>query len=524
MARSHSCCAWVAVLSAAAVLSSAIYCQSARGQAAEKPEKPEKTAPPAIPTGEPLNQSYKELTPDPPALRGWHSLITGRDGSLYNSVVPMVTGLTPPDNSELDKFFSKQLFPQFTLYKVDPDVKHNGQTNVLVIDPMDEKETNNFQKSLLPSMRGVFVQRFISPIKEEALFAHVSDLTVASMREIALGNYHPLARFNAVLLVGNLHEFNNAATLYPKSWPVLVDCLDSIAVVKDAAMTQILHTAKAGAVPAELQAKIIQKLDKIANDKTVAKGESPEAHDFIRRKAIETLVSLGDTALNDKVTTDLAAIVNDPQSSIRLACGAAKALGNVKSNVLGALDLSGLSSSLGRIAVAAIHAELEQAEALAFGAPLPKIGGNDAGFGRGGGRGPAPAAGAVAAADEPAAAPSEQYINVALLKDELGSLVACLGTTDRGIKPAANGTNHAPIVARVEAALTELVTACTTNAADYEALKGQLEKSADGLEAKLGAAASPKAAGGKAGAAADPFGGLDKDAAPAKDAKTPAGK
>ncbi len=522
MARLQSLCARAALVQAVAVLSCAIYCTSAHGQAPEKAEKPEKPEKAAAPVGEPLNQSYQELTPDPPTLRGWlHAM--GREPSLYQSVNQMVLGNTPIDNNEFDKFFAKQVFPQFTLYKVLPEVNVKGQTNVIVIDP--EKEGDEFfQKSRLPNMRDVFLKRFLAPVKDEPMFTRLSDLTVTSMHDIALGNYHPLARFNAVLLVGSLHEYNNAATLYPKSWPVLVECLDSIVVVKDAAMTLILRNAKAGGVPAELQAKIIDKLDKIAADKAVGKGESPEAHDFVRRKAIETLVSLGDAGLNDKVTSDLAAIVNDPQSSIRLACGAAKALGNVKANVLGALDLSGLSSSLGRIAVAATHAELEQAEALAFGAPLPPIGGTDAGFNRGGGRGPGPAAGAAAAADQPAAAPSEQFINVALLKDELGALVAGLGTADRGIKPAANGTNHAPIVARVEAALAELVTACTTNAADYDALKRQLEKSADGLEGKLGAAASPKAAGGKAGAVADPFGGLDKDTAPAKDAKTPAGK
>jgi hypothetical protein len=290
-------------------------------------------------------------------------------------------------------------------------------------------------------------------------------------------------------------------------------------------MTLILRSAKTGGLPADVQSKIIAKLDKIATDKTVSKGESPEAHDFIRRKAIETLVAIGDPALNDKVTADLAAIVNDLQSSLRLACGAAKALGSVRANLLGASDLSALSGSLGRIAIVAARTELEQAEALAFGAPLPLIGGNNAAFGPGAARaGTVPAGGAAAgAADQPAAAPSEQYINVAFLKDELAALVAGLGTTDRGIKPAANGTNHAQNVARVEAGLTELIAACTTNAADYEALKRQLEKSADALEGKLGGAAPAKAGGSKAGAAGDAFDALDK-APPAKEDKTPAGK
>ncbi|HKD38569.1 MAG TPA: hypothetical protein VKB78_17275, partial [Pirellulales bacterium] len=483
----------------------------------DKAEKPEK---PAAPVGEPLNPSYKELIPDPPTLRGWQHAM-GREPSLYQSVNQMVLGNTPIDNNEFDKFFTKQVFPQFTLYKVSPDVSAKGQTNVIVIDPENEKD-DLFQKSRLPMMRDVFTKRFLAPINEETMFTRLSDLTVTAMREIALGNYHPLSRFNAVLLLGSLHEFKNSSAPYAKAWPVFVECLDSTAVVKDGAMTLILRNAKAGAVPADLQAKIIEKLDKIATDKTVAKGESPEAHDFIRRKAIETLVALGDAGLNEKVAAELAAIVNDPQSSIRLACGATKALGNVKTNLLGALDLSALSASIGRIAVAATRAELDQAELLAFGAPLPPIGGNDAGIGPRGARGAAAPAAGAAAADQPAPAPAEQYINVPMLKDELGALIAGLGTTDRGIKPASNGTNHAQNVARIEAALTELMTACTSSAADYDALKRQLEKSCDALETK-GGAAPAKTAGGKAGAVGDAFDAIDK-ATPAKDAKTPAGK
>jgi hypothetical protein len=166
------------VITTAAVFSNAVWCESARGQAIEKTDKSEKPEKAAAPTGEPLNQSYQELTPDPPTLRGWQHAM-GRE-SLYQSVNQMVLGNTPVDNNEFDKFFAKQVFPQFTLYKVAADVNVKGQTNVIVIDPESDKD-ELFQKSRLPSMRDVFLKRFLAPVKDEAMFTHLSDLTVSRL-------------------------------------------------------------------------------------------------------------------------------------------------------------------------------------------------------------------------------------------------------------------------------------------------------------------------------------------------------
>ena len=262
-------------------------------QAADAQAQVEKAKAPKA--AEAPSQDYQEMVPDPPALRGWSRAI-GHEPSLYGPVKQMVLGSTPFEAGDFDKFFTKQVFPQFTLYKVLPELNIKGQTNVLVVDPTDEKDEFN-QKSRLPKMREMFLSQFLNPCKDSLPFEHLTELTVAAMREIAVvGNYHPLARYNAALLLGSLHAFGTASELHAKAWPVLAECLDGIIPVKVAAMTSILRHAKSGIPPNQL-ASVLEKLDKIVVDKKVAKGESLEAHDWIRRKAIEVLVAIGQPAM-----------------------------------------------------------------------------------------------------------------------------------------------------------------------------------------------------------------------------------
>ncbi len=112
---------------------------------------------------------------------------------------------------------------------------------------------------------------------------------------------------------------------------------------------------------------------------------------------------------------------------------------------------------------------------------------------------------------------------MALLKADLTALECAFGHgVGNGMKAAANGTNHAQNVDRVEENLKALLAACDEKVAEYETLKRQrLEKGANALEGKLGKGAAA-ASGGKA-ADSDAFDALDK-AAPAKNSKAPAAK
>ena len=284
-------------------------------------------------------EEYKELPTD---VRGWVKVLRLPSST---DVKLMLHGDSPLDPDPFDKFFSKELFPQFTLYK-------EPGANVLILDPKDV----DFQKSRLPKMREDFKQ-FLNQGREQVPFEHLEDLAIESMSEIALHNYHPLARYNAVLLLQSLHEFGATDKPYPKTWKVFVDCLDSTGPVKVAAMNAILKHVKAG-IPSDQQPRMIEKLEKILADTTVPAGESPAGHDWIRRKAMDVMLAIGDPAINGKVVNDLAAILNDPQSSVELSCAAAKMMGSVRSSALGTLDQAQVAANIGRAAMAATKAEL----------------------------------------------------------------------------------------------------------------------------------------------------------------------
>ncbi|HEV3416552.1 MAG TPA: hypothetical protein VG056_07060 [Pirellulales bacterium] len=466
---------------------------------------------------------YLEMTPDPPTLRGWPKAMADRDPSLASAVKQMVRGNITADLEQIDRFFNKQMFPQFTLY-TEPGA------NVLVLNPQDPEF---YQKTRLGKMREIFFSQFLNPAVDPLVFEHLEDLAVASMSDIIKGNYHPLARYHAVLLLASLHDGKQTGKPYAKTWKVFADCLDSIDPVKIAAMNAILHYAKTG-IPADPQAQIIAKLEKILADKTVGKGETPDGHDWVRCKAMDAIVAIGEPAVSANVVADLVAILNDPQSSIELSRAAAKTLGSIPAAALATVDLSTLAGSIGRVAVGAARAELARAEALAFQAPLPVVGNGANGNGGNGNfiprqRGVAPTP--DPAADAAPAPPVQTYISLALLRIQLKALeVGLVGPAPErgatgptgGLAMAATGTPHAQNVARVQEGLTALIAACDDKVTDYDVLRRQIEKGASALEAKLGKDGAAPAAGKAAGA--DVFGGPEKAAPAPANGKAAAGK
>ncbi len=454
---------------------------------------------------------------DPPSVRGWQRMIGGLEPSLATHAKNVTRGDEPlGDGAAFDKFFSNQLFPQFTIYTIDDKVKGTGQTSVLVIDG-DERDPFK-QQSRLPYMRQVFISQFLNPCKEKAIYDRLAGLAVTSMREIALKDYHPLARYNAVQLLAAIGDSPGSRGPYPTTWKVFVECLaaDS-SPVKVAAMNAILKHAKAG-VPADQQAALTDNLEKILADKNVGKAETHEAHDWTRRKAIEVLLSLGEPAANAKVVTDLVAILSDQQSSVDLCCAAAKALGTIRSAALGAIDPSSAAANVGRAAVAATRAELEQGEFRAFLAPLPLQNPQGGNFPNRVGAAPATTPDAADAAAAPAPLPVQTFINVAMLKSQLNDLMTAFKGPGGGLAAAAAGGPSEQKATAIQDGITTLMGSCDPKSTDYAALKQKLETATAALEAKLGNGVSPAApvSGGKAAAkGADPFDSSDKAAAPA---------
>ncbi len=427
--------------------------------------------------------AYKEMPVDPPNIRVWKTARTCKQGDDPKA---MLRGDAPLDPAVFDPFFNNILFPQFTLYK---DTADDGTTtlgsNVLpMVEDMHDKKVK-WRQSQLPICRHDFLTMFIlqaerNPNQEP--FNHLNALTIQAMRTIALGNYHPLSRYNAALLLSSLHEFQSEKPL-KATLPALMACLESTDLVQVAALDGLLKQAKAGNVGAQ-QPQLVAALLKVVNQKTPPAGRTADGHDWIRRRAIDVLAALNDAGPNLAVITALDAILKDNQSSPELSCSAAKALGSIQFRAADNMNAAATISSIGQIAVDAYKSELAHAEdrkdaADAVNSAGPSVAGVPRRFAPAGALGRAQ----PGAANAPGAAVASHdlFISLPLLKSQLFALDHGL----KGVVSAVGGTKNQQYADSVEKNLALLMSACDPNAADYDTLKNQISKAGTGLEAAL---------------------------------------
>jgi hypothetical protein len=434
---------------------------------------------------------YKEMPVDPPSTRGWNKARTCPQSADPKA---MLRGDAPMDPVVFDPFFNSILFPQFTLYREEDEAGKPIGSNVLpmVEDPKDKTVT--WRASVLPTCREEFLKQFVKQAEVNANpepFNHLNALTVQAMRTIALGNYHPLSRYTAALVLSSLHDYQSEKPL-KATLPILLTCLDSIDVVRIAALDGLLKHAKAGTDGA-MRPQLVAAMLKIVAQKTPPAGRTAEGHDWIRRRAIDVLAAMGDAGPNLAVIAALDAILKDNQSSPELSCAAAKALGSISFRAPDGMNASATVFSIGQVAVDAYKSELargeERKEAAAEPvnnrdtgpmarprAIAPPVGGLAGGLG-----GIQPAgAGAAGAAD---VVNQELFISIPLLKSQLFALDHGL----KGLVTAVAGTKDQQFAESVEKNMALLMAACDPNAADYDTLKTQIAKAGTGLEAALAA-------------------------------------
>lgn len=421
---------------------------------------------------------YKEMPVDPPSLRGWDKARTSPQSNDPRAMLRGDAEMSPP---VFDAFFNNILFPQFTLYRETDD---NGQpilANVLTITEDPKNKTVKWRASKLPTCREEFLNQFMKQARDPEPFNRLSQLTVQAMRTIALGNYHPLSRYNAALLLSSLHEYQSEKPLR-STLPALMACMDSTDLVQVAALDGLLKHAKAGTDGVH-NPQVVAAMLKIVKQKTPPTGRTPDGNDWLRRRALDVLAALGDAGPNMAVVAAIDSILKDNQSSPELSCSAAKALGSIAFHAPDAMNPSATATSIGQIAVDAYKSELARADErheAALAAAAESRGGGGP-FGAGGSRA------AAAPVALPAALEHELFVSIPLLRSELNALDVGL----KGEQPQAGliaATSGAPqkLAQKVEQNIALLIAACDPGAADYEHLNTAISKAGTGLEAALG--------------------------------------
>lgn len=430
---------------------------------------------------------YLEMDVDTGAPHTWKAVTSSNQ---YRTVKNMLRGDDPMDAPTFDTFFKKEYFPQFTFIK----------DNVF-IESADPKENHT---SRLPKMR-MELSKLIDQAKgdqNKVAFDFLNKLTLDAMTRIALNNYHPLARYNAALTLGEMKE--QGQTPYADALPVLVRCLSvqGAELVRIAALSGLTNFVRGGAADKD-KAALVAALVKLIDDRTSPAGDTPEGRTWIRRKAIELLAAMKEPGAGGSGIAAMVAVLKDNQSPLPLCCAASRGLGNYDLKALGATELAALTASIGQCGIDVVRAELARAADLAAAAPLPIPG-----LGR-----PGVAAGGVGVGAAPAASPL--YIAAAELKSRLQSLEYGLkGAAGRGVIAATKGGQLETAVAGVDKALTTLIAACDATYPTYSALRGKLEQGASVLETAVGRVGG-KGRAPAVGGADDAFG----DAAPDQPAK-----
>jgi hypothetical protein len=175
-------------------------------------------------------------------------------------------------------------------------------------------------------------------------FNHLNELAARILPYIIKDiSYHPVSRYNATLILGDLnHEkatSDRAAIPLPQALPVLIgdilmDPRQSDAV-RVAALIGIRRHAESmrehdAMMLAAGRAMTISTMLKIAGASKPAPNRTPEGHHWMRRQAVEILGALGDVGAGGAVANALVAVADEKEAPLWLRCSAAESLGRLK--------------------------------------------------------------------------------------------------------------------------------------------------------------------------------------------------
>ena len=108
--------------------------------------------------------------------------------------------------------------------------------------------------------------------------------------------------------------------------------------------------------------RIVDMMLGLVNAKTPPGKRTQGGHDWMRRRAIETLGALGSVGQNSRVASALAAVVGDDQTAVALRCSAAEALGQLDYPGNTTANVADIAKKMGAVAAHACYEEIHRVE------------------------------------------------------------------------------------------------------------------------------------------------------------------
>lgn len=230
-------------------------------------------------------------------------------------------------------------------------------------------------------------QKFFKTLRSQLLPTPVHDYLVDTAYQVfepvVKGNFHPVARYNAMLLIGELNAVEAKLTGTPKELPVPyiramglalteIENPQQIDAVRVAALVSILRHMKIerNSSPdkrrvignAAAEKRISEVLLVLVNQPEPPAGRNQEGHDWMRRRAIQILGQMGSVGANNTILNALQNVLADKKAAVSLRCDAAVALGSLQYPGNVQLDISKTLKELATLAAVACHKEIQRVE------------------------------------------------------------------------------------------------------------------------------------------------------------------
>jgi uncharacterized membrane protein YgcG len=305
---------------------------------------------------------YKYLKPYiDPSLKGTELVELRR---RYNDALSLVRKVlegqgTLADNKRaFDYFFLNMYFPKYTLTTDEALGDLPGERQKLLRD---------LENSTVP-----------------AVHKYACELILNQMKSIVQDNYHPVSRYNAMLVISSLNDVETARIGANRTTPEpMVAALPFIYEqfskadtdgVKMAALLGLLRHlewdnfrgpvgAPTPSIPGPTRDAIVQDLLALALQTEPPKGREPLGHEWFRRRAIEGLAHANYLKTDPAVAEGLQTLLKSETESIAMRCAAATAIGQLPLQAPANVEIKPTTVELGYLALVACDKELARVTA-----------------------------------------------------------------------------------------------------------------------------------------------------------------
>lgn len=203
----------------------------------------------------------------------------------------------------------------------------------------------------------------------------IVDIAYDEATKRVTGNYHPIVRYNALLIIGGLNQTEQrlvGTDRYPAIrlakaldflWAELQKP-DQIDILRVAALLGlerhfflVKQRPQDQPVPDARRAEVASLMQTWAEQKEPPAGRSADAHAWIRRKAMEVLGAVGQVGDGQAIFNSLLAIASDTNETFSVRCSAARALGELNYTNITGIDAVATTQKLAALAAAACRSE-----------------------------------------------------------------------------------------------------------------------------------------------------------------------